>query len=267
MKAINTSPKTSRQYPSLWIGISLLILVTAVLLGGIMYWWQGKKVKRTYGEEAVRRRELESEVQRLKHGCDLKGEKKEMDNFIRTDQNLKPQGYFFKDRLIGDGCYKKDLQDEEFREDFNLALPNTVIRYVNKEEEILFDISYNKNWGNRDCVVLPYFEYMDEDQLSSVIFGKPGTFVADQYNFSIGPARSSNEIIIEQNNVAGSPPPNPRVKIINNRKVVIYESYGMIDSRIIEVIGKKNNYIFTELGFDGESGELERIIATAQFPN
>lgn len=177
---------------------------------------------------------------------------------------------YFDDRMLGEYCYVRDRNGEinhnELSKDFNTDPPNTNIKYVNKEFGISFEIPYNKNWGNKDCVVLPYFQYKTSGKTDEVVFGQPRAFVADQYLFSVAPARSSREIVDEQTNiVGGDPSPDPKAKKINNHETVTYESYGEIDSLIIEVIGGKHNYLFEEIMPSNNTGELEDIVSTLRF--
>ncbi len=42
-----------------------------------------------------------------------------------------------------------------------------------------------------------------------------------------------------------NPDPNPRLEKIGEWEVIVYESYGMSTQRIYEIIGQKNNYVFS----------------------
>lgn len=193
----------------------------------------------------------------------LKGEKKESLGFLG-------------DRVIGAGCYGRTIDSEEdpydLRTDFNLDKANTTFKYVNTDEGISFEVPYNRNWGNKDCLVLPYLEAKNSDGSLSVFFGKARAFLTDQYHFSVEPQRSSEVIIAQQKLVGGLPDPNPRLKKIYKYEVVIYESYGQINSRIVEVIGKYHNYVFENAGIDLDnenttSKAIENIVSTFQLAN
>lgn len=175
------------------------------------------------------------------------------------------------ERISGVDCYKKEdngiINDFEFRQDFNTSNPTKTVRYVNAEREISFNIQFNPNWGNKDCKVEPYIEFKQPNGNTLVEFGKPRAGMVSEFLLTTSKYRSAEDIIDEQKN--GEPNPNPRKKMIGNKNIVIYESYGMTTERIYEVIGKDYNYSFSHSDVNKLSSSsiksLEDIIASINF--
>ncbi|TSD01058.1 MAG: hypothetical protein Athens071425_505 [Parcubacteria group bacterium Athens0714_25] len=221
-----------------------------------------------------------SEWKKIQNTKQLPGEPSQQECFeknqLSQDQQVNSnQSYqchnIFKTRLIGDGCYEiKDGQPDKyhFRSDFNIDPANMNINYKNEDFGISFDIPYNKNWGNKNCVVLPYLESSDLSSNSlSVDFGPFREWSGNSYTFNIGQRRSAEDIINNQKDVDAKN--NPRIKIVGQYQLVVYESYGMGISRYYEITGEKNNYIFehfqannNQKNTDIESYGLESVIKT-----
>ncbi|MDX9913856.1 MAG: hypothetical protein RBS77_04715 [Candidatus Moranbacteria bacterium] len=189
-----------------------------------------------------------------------------------TNQSAQAQP-IIESRLVGSGCYKMkegQIDKYNFREDFNLDSADMMIGYENKQFGISFDVPYNKKWGNKDCVVLPYVHRQKIDSNTKYLkidFGIFKAWIGDAYHFNISKKRSTDDIINEQR--GSSPDLNPRAKTIGKHQVVIYESYGMGTQRIYEILGDENNYVFTQswikdIKSDLESDELEKIIKTLE---
>lgn len=188
-------------------------------------------------------------------------------------------------RMLGSGCLKKDNEgfDDpyEFREDFNTDDVNTVIKYTNIEKGISFDISYNSDWGNEDCEVLPYKEFVNSRGVVQLAFGKPRAWIGSTFKLNISTSsnrfmetilleqQERNDILLleqQQNDIGVF---EPREKIIEDKQIVVYEIYGMCTSRIYEIIGEEYNYSFyhfyCEEPIADTIKELEETIATVEF--
>jgi len=214
-------------------------------------------------------------------GLILGGEDEAFDKYLQEksekekQEQQKPKPGSMGGRLIGDGCYNRTMKDGQFDEyhfriDFNNDPANTSVHYENKEAGIAFDVPYNKNWGNKDCQVLPYVQIGDQTISNLLVdFGSAHAFIGPAYHFRIRPKRTANDIINEQKGVGGEPNPNPRLEKIGPYTVVVYESYGMGDSRIYEVVGKTANYKFSTSPIDVQknpsSPELERVIKSLKY--
>lgn len=173
-------------------------------------------------------------------------------------------------RFSGKGCYKKDSEGEdnfyELSNDFNSDGPEKIIKYANADFSVSFEIPFNPKWGNNECKVLPYLESRDPNGNLRVEFGKPRAWTTSEFVFHARQSRSGTDIINEQSETAGVPHPNPRKKIIGKFNLVVYESYGMGVSRIYEIIGKNNNYVFEYREFENidknRAEKLENVIAS-----
>ncbi|HBI17210.1 MAG: hypothetical protein UR60_C0044G0010 [Candidatus Moranbacteria bacterium GW2011_GWF2_34_56] len=190
-----------------------------------------------------------------------------------TNQSVQAQP-IIESRIVGDGCYEiKDGHIDEYnlRKDFNLDPADITIRYENKQFGVSFDIPYNKKWGNKDCIVLPYVHWQRIDvdtKYLNINFGIFRAWTGGAYHFNTSKKRNAEDIIKEQSN-NGSPNPSPRTKMIGKHQVVIYESYGMGTKTIYEVLGDKNNYEFKQSWIkdrksDSESDSMEKIIETLE---
>jgi hypothetical protein len=92
------------------------------------------------------------------------------------------------------------------------------------------------------------------------------------YELQASPKLSSDEIIagIKKNNPAEELiTVKPEVKSINNLTIVKWAEGGMCENRAIEVVGPKNNYIFSSLGCHQEQkfdfDYFEKTIKTIKF--
>ncbi|MAF20457.1 MAG: hypothetical protein CMI55_02120 [Parcubacteria group bacterium] len=196
----------------------------------------------------------------------------EAESMISTLKLIETNGE--KKRISGFGCYEKDSEgfDDpyEFREDFNTDDADTIIKYINTEKGISFDIPYNSDWGNKNCEVLPYKEFMDSYGTAHLIFGKPRAWISDTFrlNISISSNRDIETILLEQQQ-DDIEVFKPREKTIGDKQMVVYESYGTCTSRIYEVVGKGYNYSFDHFYCEEPIvdiiKELEGIIATVEF--
>lgn len=260
---------------------SLIILVIAIILG--FYFLVSNKKEKMQNQNSVvlnnselgNREEVKQENMQKENEGIQNNEAKEITSRISSQVNANQCDQtepIIESRLVGNGCYEmKDGHIDEYnlRKDFNLDPADIMLRYENKQFGISFGIPYNKKWGNKDCVVLPYthWQRIDSDtKYLNINFGIFRAWTGGAYHFNIGKKRSAEDIIKEQSN-SGSPNPNPRTKTIGNHQVVIYESYGMATKTIYEVLGDKNNYVFEkswikDLKSDSESDGLEKIIRT-----
>jgi len=164
-------------------------------------------------------------------------------------------------RLIGSGCKSKE-SISYFRDDFNLADSNATIDYLNKEKGISFKIPFNREWGNPECTVMPYFE----DKYGSIWFGKPNAWGPDEFKLYFEKPRSLDDVINNINEVSGREPflySQPEKKTLNNITYIEWTEYGMIGLKIIEIKGNKQNYIFETA--EENINSLENIIKTINF--
>lgn len=190
----------------------------------------------------------------------------------QTVQEADKAGETGKERFSGTECYGKDPDGSDnfykLSDDFNLDEPTAKITYLNQAKGISVEILYNPNWGNKNCKVEVYLEFVDE--LSGDVFlefGKPRAWIRSEFGLSISDRRTAEAIINEQS-TGYEPNPNPREMVIGGKQIVAYESYGMITERVYEVIGSKYNYSFTYSEIDqineDIAKELERIIEGAK---
>jgi len=239
--------------------LGTIVLIIIALTVGVFVWKIGK--------------DQDATVQQQNFAIQQKTTERNQEQQNQTTQNNNQTTNSPKSRLVGNGCYAtKDGQIDEthFRADFNTDPANSAVHYENKDFGISFDIPYNKNWGNKDCVVLPYRESSNLSKNSlRISFGFPRAWIADSYHFSIEKKRSTDDIMAEQKNVGGTPDPNPRIKNLGQYQAVVYESYGMGTSRYYEIPGENNNYIFEhvqigdkQVDIKTDSYELENVIKT-----
>jgi hypothetical protein len=238
---------------------TIVLIIIAVTVFGVV--WRCEE-KNDFGEIKIQKNNISQQVVKNKQNQEINPE-------VQTK-------IYSSGRLVGAGCYEiKDGQLDAYhlRGDFNANSANSAISYENKEFGISFEVPYNKNWGNKDCEVLPYTQRSDIISNSlGVEFGLFRAWTGGLYRFNIGKKRNAEDVIDEQK--GGVPNPNPRIETIGKYKVVVHESYGMGTSRIYEVMGDKNNYIFEESQIgskDGknnsESSELKNTIKTLMVRN
>lgn len=260
---------------------SLIILAIVVALGFVFFSDKENEVKNQNNivsnnsnlgnKEEVKQENKNKEIE-VNQNNQTKETNENINSQTNTNQSAQTQP-IVESRLVGNGCYEmKDgnVDVYNFRKDFNLDPADIMIKYENKQFGISFDVPYNKKWGNKDCVVLPYVhrQKIDSDiKYLKIDFGIFKAWVGDTYHFDISKKRSTEDIIKEQG--GSSPDPSPRTKTIGKHQVVIYESYGMGTSRIYEVLGDRNNYVFEQswikdIKSNSESDELEKIIKTLE---
>jgi len=180
-----------------------------------------------------------------------------------------------KPRFSGTNCYAKneDGSDYYFKlsDSFNLDDPTSKITYTNQAKGISFNISYNPNWGNSNCKVEPYTEFIQPWGNILLEFGKPRAWISSEFSLTIKENETADNIINTVKSGGGMPDPNPRKMTIGDKQVVVYEGYGMTTERIYEVIGPKYNYSFgysEVMQLDEQTTKkLEEIIKTIKFIN
>jgi hypothetical protein len=261
-----------------WLGVTIIIIFSATTLTFVLVYEKNKKRNEVQNQNNAilnnpdlgKKRVVKQEKENVIENNQVQEVIPDINSQTNANQSIQVQ-YTVEKRLVGNGCYKMkngNIDEQNFREDFNLDPADIMIKYENKRLGISFDIPYNKKWGNNDCVVLPYTDVQtvesDKENLK-IHFGIFKAWIGDPYHFSTSKKRGAEDIDKEQN--GGSPDPNPRTKTIGKHQVVIYESYGMGTQRIYEVLGDKNNYVFTQswikdVKSDSESDELEKIIKT-----
>jgi len=181
-------------------------------------------------------------------------------------------------------------------EKFNTDPPTTKVLYSNSEKGISLYLPYNPKWGTEKYKILPY--YLEESCPREIdiiyngslceggisfappaFFGTrqiPKDYFVDYMNeMFFLPARNAEEITASLYYSKGGPPhaPDPGVlkntvtkDTINNISVVKYTFIGPDVSPIIEVIGKKYNYLFTCSLCKEEDREIgEEVIRTIKF--
>lgn len=236
-----TSCACSPKILSLVFGVVLILVVGSG-------WFYIKELQKVFKEESMENGRQEDFIKNKLSGCNENLKEKEDLVAILQQKKKSEQSsaqMIIKKRTIGDGCYKIINGYENVhgivREDFNNDSADVTIPYTNKDFGISFNIPYNKNWGNEECVVLPYFSYGNLESWQ-VSFGQ--TTEARSFGFHTRQRRDKEDVLKEQKG-NGEPDPSPRVEKIGEWEAVVYESYGMSTEKIYEIIGEKSNYIFS----------------------
>jgi hypothetical protein len=176
-------------------------------------------------------------------------------------------------RFSGSGCYEKEKEGYDnfylLSKYFNLDDANSKVKYENKEKGISFDIPYNAKWGNKNCKVEAYTEFIQPSGGALVEFGKPQAWIPSEFRFTISSQRSSDDIINELNGFTEEPKVQPIKKIIASNQVVFWKSSEVYPMLSYEIVGKQYNYRFDCIGSDSQSEakKLENIIASANVSN
>ncbi|GEM_PF-1843850 len=246
----NKSKKEEREEKSRVYSSRILVLILGtvlILIFGSSFLYI-KELKDMFEEKKAQSLQKENLFKSELLDCDKSLKEKEslisvLQEGSKSGQN--PMQMIVRERTIGDGCYKKINGNENVhgivREDFNNDPANIVILYTNDDLGISFDVPYNKNWGNEECVVLPYFSYKNPESWQ-VIFGQ--TTEARPFGFHTRQKRDKEDIFNEQKG-SDNPDPNPRLEKIGEWEAIVYESYGMSTKKVYEIIGSKSNYIFS----------------------
>lgn len=183
---------------------------------------------------------------------------------VKKESNQVPK------RFSGSGCYEKEKEGYDnfylLSKDFNLDDANSKAKYENIEKGISFDIPYNAKWGNKNCKVEPYTEFIQPSGGVLVEFGKPQAWIPSEFRLIISSQRSSDDIINELNGFMEEPKVQPIKKIIANNQVVFWKSSEVYPSLSYEVVGKQYNYRFDCNGSDSQSEakKLEQIISSVK---
>jgi hypothetical protein len=204
-----------------------------------------------------------SEIAPILQRSDLRKESK----VNKSDSSQVPK------RFSGSDCYIKDKEGNDdlgsLSADFNLDDANTKVKYENEDKGISFDIPYNAKWGNKNCKVKPYTEFVQPSGDALVEFGKPQAWIPSEFRLTISPYRSSGDIINELNSSTEEPKVQPIKKMIAENQVVSWKSSEAYPMLSYEVVGKQYNYRFDCIGSDSQSEgkKLENIIASANVSN
>jgi hypothetical protein len=243
-----------------WKCIVIIIILAFLINGGFLAhkWW----VTRTPKKEKVT--ELKEEKLEEKEKTDVGGE---MDNrILLTRENLK--------EVWEKECPPPTPETvEEFTkkcEEMNYDPPTTEVLYSNKEKGISLKIPYNPRWGNKKFKILPYYEYEDRLEFGPLTPGIP-TGWRRAYTMFFKPSRTVDEVITsllkEGNRVIKD---SIVVTKINDVTIVKYSTFEEMcppcGVNMIEIIGKKYNYLFEDLVLPGTEELLsEKIIKTIKF--
>jgi len=238
----------------------LIVVILAAVVGGMILgylWWTEKEV----GPQEIKTSE----------GVD--------NRLLLTEKNA--------EEIWEKECYPAAPEVPDICSDFNYDSPTTEFLYINKEKGISLKIPYNPNWGTKGFKILPYWGGNYEgryeggyDYEDKIEFGPLSNCFSRAYcricSLSFVLPRSLEEIV----NGSGSVPYIGKVnketvieEEINGHTVISYEVIGgnycgdIEDSgncnlSVMEVIGKKYNYIFTPTTavlFEGDKFEEGKI--------
>jgi hypothetical protein len=151
-------------------------------------------------------------------------------------------------------------------EPFDADASNQLVPYSNAEKGIAFDVPYNAKWGSKRFSINPYDEVGNK-----VLFGQLGVFEGcgwmRGYALEFIPHRSAEEAVKEaaKELTPGAIPPT--VVKINGLSVVKYADSGLCWFPVMEVVGKKYNYVFAPLcSSDPEYDfvDLEKIVKSVK---
>jgi len=237
----------------------LIVVILAAVVGGMTLgylWWTGKEIKLR----------------------EIKTSEKVDNRLLLTEKNA--------EEIWKKECYPAAPEVPDICSDFNYDSPTTEFLYINKEKGISLKIPYNPNWGTKGFKILPYWEGsyeggygydLYEDKLE---FGPLSNCFSRAYcricTLFFLPPRSPEEIVAATGSVPyiGKVDKETVIKEeINGHTVISYEVIGgnycgdIEDSgncnlSVMEVIGKKYNYIFTPTTavlFEGDKFEEGKI--------
>jgi hypothetical protein len=238
----------------------LIVLILAVIVGGgiLGYWWLATR-------EEIEMPEIKLPEKRIL--IDQKRWSEQIDNPI------------------------------DLGEKFNTDPPTTKVLYTNPEKGVLLHIPYNPKWGTEKYKILPYYKVPCPDEhimevIGSVCeegieFGPPGfyetirevpkVYYVDYLNHMYFlPARNAEEVVASLYYFKGGMGKGEvgvlegtvAKDTINNIPVVKYTIFSFIgEYPVIEVIGKKYNYLFICFSYCDEMvlKTAEEIIGSIEF--
>lgn len=236
-----------------WKYILIIVVLTAVVGGGILGYW------RWIGEKEIQIPEVEIKVSEAE-----KPEEKP-EEIISDSRRL----------LDKEKWEETSYYTEELGKEFNTDPPNTTVLYSNPIKGISLRVPYNPKWGTEKYKIPPYYQYEDWISFGPMFIFEAGSFPrACSISFSL--VRSAEEVMSEVEKEAETSTPLDGVQketiaqeIINDIPVVKYILADSLtgDTPYVEVIGKKYNYRFSCFWIPGvsEMEFLEDTVKTIQF--
>lgn len=180
---------------------------------------------------------------------------------LATPEQPKPETINPKEaRLTGTGCFIDEYK-QKFREDFNLNQADTTVTYTNAAKGISFEIPYNSKWGNKECEVEPYSEFSyDENTGPNILFFGQPSAGPDEFSLEFLAPKTANDTLAEIKEANS----NSGAKIVHhdNLEAVEYLDFGVSEFFHVEVIGPKNNYLFTTEANNKKN--LQAVVNTAK---
>jgi hypothetical protein len=243
-RAKSTPKKGTYPNPAYGLTLIILLLTTALVIGGMSVFWKDSILRQA---------------------------RKEMDaRYMKLVQEMKGQAVATEEKTVADS---HPLPTWEESGPLNSDPANTTVEYSNPEKGLAsIDLPYNEAWGNASLTVMPF---AINDTGDRVFFGPyiQVVGISREMKLDFIPVRSSSvamkaaaqEANINSSDGGAAPilrifPSVTYVKFITQASV----EGGAGKEAVVEVIGTKANYRLSSHDIN-DLPELERIARTIQF--
>ena len=193
--------------------------------------------------QVVKQKQLNTSLARSKENLEEQLKKQNEEKIVpeKGEEENKPSCGRINERVAGESCYNILCL---YKDNLNFKKADTFVKYENAGKGIAFNIPYNNNWGDENCLVRPYLEKENE-----VLFGNPATLdFRNEFKLVFKEARSKEEILesLETEDEI------ERYTDISEDETtefeyVFWRELNLDETIHIEIISENVNYYFTSL--------------------